>query len=260
MATYRDEGIVLRTMRLGEADRIVTLATPHHGKVRAVAKGVRRTKSRFGGRVEPLCHVRLLAWQGRELDILTQVETVETYRAIRETLERLGPAMTMLEIVDQFAHERQAMPELFSMLAGALRATATSAPSPLLLGGFCFKLLALEGFGPIADRCAGCDGTGPFVAFDPELGGLLCRDCRRGQAVSSSAAALLVQILSGGLGRALAAPETKAAAELERLGLDAVEYHLERRLRTRWHSTVLPAPLSPGGAPVEPGGAPVELR
>ena len=103
MALYRDVGVVLRTMRLGEADRIVTIVTPEHGKVRAVAKGVRKTKSRIGARVEPLSHVSLLCWRGRELDVVTQVEVLDSFRAIREDLDRLTPALTMLEIVDQLA-------------------------------------------------------------------------------------------------------------------------------------------------------------
>ena len=86
VSLYRDEGVVLRTLRLGEADRIVTMITKGHGKVRAVAKGVRRTKSKFGARLEPLSHVTLLCWQGRELDIVNQAEVTDTFRAVREDL------------------------------------------------------------------------------------------------------------------------------------------------------------------------------
>src|SRR5207302_2274538 len=84
MRLYRDQGVVLRTIRLGEADRIVTLVTEGHGKVRAVAKGVRKTKSRFGGRLEPLSHVSMLLYEGRELDIVTQAEALDHFRVIRE--------------------------------------------------------------------------------------------------------------------------------------------------------------------------------
>src|SRR3954463_16403733 len=98
---YRDHAIVLRTIKLGEADRIITLVTLGHGKVRAVAKGVRKTKSRFGARLEPLTHVSLLLYAGRELDIVTQAETVDHFRTIRETLPRMSSAMALLEAVDQ---------------------------------------------------------------------------------------------------------------------------------------------------------------
>ena len=90
MSLYRDLGVVLRTYKLGEADRIVVLLTAGHGKVRAVAKGVRRTKSRFGGRLEPLSHVQLLLYEGRELDIVTQAETVEPWRPLHEDLGATG--------------------------------------------------------------------------------------------------------------------------------------------------------------------------
>ncbi|MDQ4097985.1 MAG: DNA repair protein RecO, partial [Actinomycetota bacterium] len=110
MSLYRETGVVLRTMRLGEADRIVTLLTAGRGKVRAVAKGVRKTKSRFGGRLEPLNHVALLLYEGRELDIVTQAESVDHFRPIRDDLQRLTRAVALLEAVDQIAQEREVNP------------------------------------------------------------------------------------------------------------------------------------------------------
>ncbi len=92
MGLYRDQGVVLRTYKLGEADRIVVILTRGHGKVRAVAKGVRKTKSRFGGRLEPASHVDLLLYEGRgELDIVTQAESIDHFRALRDDLDRLAP-------------------------------------------------------------------------------------------------------------------------------------------------------------------------
>ncbi len=91
MSLYRDRGVVLRTYKLGEADRIVVLLTSGHGKVRAVAKGVRRTKSRFGGRLEPLSHVELLLYEGRELDIVSQAEIIDPWRLLHEDLTSRGP-------------------------------------------------------------------------------------------------------------------------------------------------------------------------
>lgn len=236
MALYRDEGVVLRTLRLGEADRIVTIATPDHGKVRAVAKGVRRTKSRIGARVEPLTHVTLLLWKGRELDVITGVEVLDPFRALRSDLDRSMSAMTMLEIVDQVAVEAHPMPEIFNMLVRALR-TLEEHPSPALLGAFCWKLLALEGLGPRVDACTRCETAGPLVAFDAGEGGFLCHACRRGQAVSADAFELVRLVLSGGLSRALAAgaEDPSSAAEIEHLGLAALEHHLDRRLRTPRH-------------------------
>lgn len=233
MALYRDEGVVLRTLRLGEADRIVTIATPEHGKVRAVAKGVRKTKSRIGARVEPLSHVTLMCWRGRELDVVTGVEVLDSFRTVRSDLDRTVTAMTMLEIVDQVAVERHPMPELFALLVGALR-TLEERPSPALLGAFCWKLLMLEGVGPSAEHCARCGSDGPLVAFEDGDGGFLCRSCRRGQAVAPVVVELARLVLAGRMSAALALglEDPTGAAELERLGILTVEHHLDRRLRT----------------------------
>src|ERR1041385_657187 len=112
MGLYRDEGIVLRTYKLGESDRIVSLFTRQRGKVRAVAKGVRTTKSRFGARLEPPSHVQALFYEGRELDIVTQAETVDHFRPIRDDLDRLTRAVSMLEAVDQLGLEGEGNPAL----------------------------------------------------------------------------------------------------------------------------------------------------
>ncbi|MDA8040408.1 MAG: DNA repair protein RecO, partial [Actinomycetota bacterium] len=232
------QGVVLRTMRLGEADRIVTLATPEHGKVRAVAKGIRRTKSRLGSRLDPITHVHVTCWRGRELDVVTQVDVVDHFRAVREDLDKMPVAFTMLEAIDQVAVERQPMPEVFKLLVGALSALAGDGGA-VLLGAFLWKLLALEGLRPIVDRCAACGDTAQLVAFDVEAGGFLCRSCRKGQAVSPEAVTLVRQILGGRLRLALQTPASRVTADVERLATFATEYHLERRLKSAHSSALL---------------------
>ena len=228
---YRDAGVVLRTYRLGEADRIIVFLTEGRGKVRAVAKGVRKTKSRFGSRLEPISHVAVQLYEGRELDNVTQAETLDHFRPIREDLERVTRATALLEVVDQVAQEGEANPALYRMLVGALRSLAAHS-SPLLVTGFYWKLLSLEGFHPLLDACAGCGGEGPFVAFDLGEGGVLCRTCRRGAPISPEALALVRRILGGSLASALAEPPSAFTAEAESLAVRAMEHHLERRLRT----------------------------
>ncbi len=137
----------------------------------------------------------------------------------------------MLEAADQVAQEHHPAPEIFSLVLGALRALERS-DSPVILGAFCFKLLGLEGVGPIVDRCARCGSAGPLVAFDAEVGGLLCADCRRGEGVSPELVALLGQVLGGGLARAISESDRELAGALARLGTGAVERHLDRRLRS----------------------------
>ena len=231
MGLYRDEGVVLRTIRLGEADRIVTLVTRGHGKVRAVAKGVRKTKSRFGARLEPLSHVSLLLYEGRELDIVSQAESLDHFRAIRDDLDRMGRAVSMLEAVDQVAQEGEPNPRLYQMLVGALRAIAAH-DNPLVLAGFFWKLLSLEGAHPLLDQCATCGTDDGLVAFDLAEGGVLCRACRRGSPITPEALVLLRRILGGDLAGALNEPPSPAAVELEHLANRSLEYHLERRLRS----------------------------
>lgn len=233
---HRDEGIVLRTYKLGEADRIVVFLTKARGKVRAVAKGVRKTKSKFGSRLEPMSHCTLQFYEGRELDIVTQAESIDNFRAVREDLDRIGRGVSMLEVADQLAQEGEVNPQLYRMLLGALRTLETST-SPLVTPAFYWKVLALEGYRPEVEACVQCgaDDT-PLVAFDVESGGLLCRTCRRGTPVSAEAVVMMRQILGGGLNDALASGEHPEAAgvvhEVDQLATRAVEHHLERRLRS----------------------------
>ena len=231
MALYRDQGIILRTHKLGESDRIITFITERHGKVRAVAKGIRKTKSKFGSRLDPTSHVALQLYEGRELDIVTQAETLDHFRTIREDLDRLTRAVTMLEAVDQLSLEREPNPGLYRMLLGALRALAAN-NGPLVVAGFHWKVLALEGFRPQVEACVTCQAEDGLVAFDPTEGGLLCTEHRRGTRLSAEAVELLQQILCGQLGRALEAPASPATHEVDHLATRVMEHHLERRLRS----------------------------
>lgn len=231
---YRDTAVVLRHYQLGEADRIVVLLTAEHGKVRAVAKGVRKTTSRFGARLEPMSHVRLLLYRGRELDIVSQAESVEPLTPLLATLDRASQGMAVLEAADQLALEREPNGALYRMLVGVLRTIVTT-PSALVVPAFYWKLLAAEGLRPELDACVRCGATEPeaeFVTVDLLEGGVRCRACRSGTPVSPAALALLRNVLGGRLSEALAAPESPATHEVALLATRAVEHHLERRLRT----------------------------
>lgn len=228
--SYHDTGIVLRTHKLGEADRILVVLTAEHGKIRAVAKGVRKTTSKFGGRLEPLAHVRLLVRVGRSLDTISQVETIDHFRPLRTDLGLLTHAMAMVEAVDQIAPEREPSPQLYRMLLGGLR-TVAAGPSAVVVPAFFWKLLAADGLAPEIDSCVSCGSPGPLVAFSVEEGGALCRTCRRGAALSDGALTLLRRILGGDLVGALREPASPATHEVEVLAVRSLEHHLERRLR-----------------------------
>lgn len=227
---YSDRAVVLRTMPLGEADRIVTLMTESHGRVRAVAKGIRRTTSKFGSRLEPTTHVSLQLYVGRELDTITQAETIAHMGSVRDDLHRFSRANVMLETVDQVSPEKEPNAALYRMLVGALTELDRD-DAPLVLAGFLLKLLALEGFQPQLDVCVACGATEDLVAFDIDDGGMRCRNDRRGIALDDDAVALMRQILGGELTAALRVEASAATAETEAVAVGLVEHHIERRLR-----------------------------
>ncbi|MEI6497784.1 MAG: DNA repair protein RecO [Actinomycetota bacterium] len=228
---YRDTGVVLRTYKLGEADRIVVIMTAEHGKVRAVAKGVRKTSSKFGARLEPMSHVSLLLYQGRELDIVSQADSVETLAPMMVDLDHMSSGLALLEAVDQIALEREPAPHLYRMLVGGLR-TVAQRPSALVVAAFYWKLLANEGVRPELDACVRCGDVEPLVAFDVNEGGVLCRSCRTGAPISPPALELMRMILGGQMNEALDQPPSPASHEVAAHANRALEHHLERRLRT----------------------------
>ena len=236
MSLYREQGVVLRTYRLGEADRIVVLMTQGEGKVRAVAKGVRKTRSRFGGRLEPFSHVDLSLYRGRELDIITQAEVVSPFRGLREDYDRVMAGTAMLEAVDQVAQEREAAVRLFLLLIRALRALDAGPRDPaVLLDAFLLKLMALEGYRPVLGECANCGRETGLRAFSAIRGGALCSACSNGteSVLDPGTVPLLAHLLGGDMETVAAtAPRPSSRREAASVVKSYVEYHLDRRLRS----------------------------
>lgn len=230
---YRDSAVVLRTYRLAESDKIVVLLTEHHGKIRAVAKGVRRTRSKFGARLEPMSHVQVLLRRGRNLDIVSQADSVDPLAALLGDLDRAAQGMAAIEAADQLSLEREPDPRLFTMLVGVLR-TIAERPAVLNVPAFYWKLLSAAGLEPVLDGCVRCGSSADevsLVAFDLDEGGTLCRHCRSGVAVSDEAIGIMRDIYGGRLRAALDAEPTPAAHEVAALATRAMEHHIERRLR-----------------------------
>lgn len=170
MPLYRDEGVVLRTAKLGEADRIVTLLTRSHGKVRAVAKGVRRVKSRFGGRLEPFMRVDVLIATGRTLDVVSQVESISAYAApICADYGAYGIANVMVETADKLVSaEGERAVAQYRLLVGGLNALARHAHPATAIGeSYVLRALALAGWTPRLHSCVVC---GRHVAVSPVAG------------------------------------------------------------------------------------------
>lgn len=232
MSSYRDKAVVLRTYDLREADRIIVMMTAEHGKVRAVANGVRKMSSRFGARLEPLSHIDVLLNQGKNLDTVNQVDLVTSARGLYEDLDKLTRGLAMLEAVDQLGMEGEPTEHLYKMLVGALQWLSEN-NSALILGAFYFKLLALEGVGAHVDSCVGCGAPGDeLIAFDLFRGGGQCRSCRSGVTVSPEAFRIIRNIVGGQLNLALELPENAATHEVTDLATKCMEHHLERRLKS----------------------------
>lgn len=231
MALYRQEAVVLRTYKLGEADRIVVLYTRSRGKVRAVAKGVRRTRSKFGARLEPGSVVHLQLYEGRNLDIVTQAETAQLFPSLRTDIEAFGRASILLEVIDQIAVEGESNPAIYKLLTGAL-AELDRAGNPLVVPAFVAKLLVLEGVQPQLGACVQCGTTDDLISIEVSEGGVLCRDHRRGELVSNEARLALDQVFGGRVRQLLDTASPAVAMEVEALANRMIEQHIERRLRT----------------------------
>jgi len=231
VSTYRDNAVVLGSYKFGEADRVVVLLTQEHGKVRAVAKGVRKTKSSIGARLEPMSHVDVSLRSGKDLDTVSEVRLLHTHSALRTDFDRLNQGLSMLEAINKLTPDREPVPHLYDVLSRALHAL-NERHSPLMLGAFYWRRLTIGGHGPQIDSCVRCGETGNIVSFDVLEGGGHCAACRSGVPISSQALDILRMVLGGRMNEALALPESPAVHEVSQLAMEAMESHLERRLRS----------------------------
>jgi len=262
VSLYRDDGIVLRTQKLGEADRIVTVLTRKNGRVRAVAKGVRKTKSRFGARVEPFSHVDLMLYTGRTLDVITQAESVRSYGdQLVGDYGRYTTGVAMLETAERFTTvEKEPALRQFLLLVGGLRTLVDGEHDPrLVLDAYLLRSLAVAGYAPALDECAICGTRAPAPeapapeapaeevpapqarrsvrrTFGIAAGGLVCRSCHAPGAATTSASTidLMSALLRGEWGLADAS-ERKYKVECSGLVAAYVQWHLEHSLRSLKH-------------------------
>lgn len=231
MAIRHDSGIVLRSYPFGEADKVVVLLSPLHGKLRTVAKGVRKTKSRFGARLESFMEVDVVLYEGRNLDLITQVEMRSAFPALRNDLAAVAAASTMAEVVDAVAQENESSIALYELFRRGLAALDAGRTSSDVLTAFLLKLLRVQGLAPALDRCASCGRGDALDRFSVAAGGIVCGQCRPEGSVR----------LRSGLVPHLHALAQSDLIEVgsgdEDLARDAmwvtrrfVEFHLERRL------------------------------
>ena len=232
--SFKTEAVVLRSIRYGEADRVLHLYSADRGRIGAVAKGVRRLRSRLGGRLEPLGRVRLVLHEGRgELCTVTSVDTVHAHPALRERRTSLehaaGACETVLRLFDSAEANRPAYNLLCHQLALLDAEPATAARAQSL--AFRAKLLLAAGFAPELAACAACGESGEVSGFSPAAGGVVCASCEAGSfPLEEDAHAFMVTALARPLAEAPQAP-ARALSEVDRALAETAEYHAHVRLR-----------------------------
>jgi DNA repair protein RecO (recombination protein O) len=237
---YRDEAVVLRTHKLGEADRIITLLTRENGRVRAVAKGIRRTTSKFGSRLEPFTHVDVQLAEGRNLDTVTQAETHDAFAAqLGSDYERYTAGTVMLETAERLVtEEKEPSTQQFLLLVGGLRAMVGGERRPSqVLDSYLLRSLAVAGYAPSFHACARC-GTLPHAGsahrwFNPSYGGMLCTTCRvPGSAGPAAETVALLGALLAGDWPTVEAADPRHLREASGLVAAFLAWQLERGLRS----------------------------
>jgi DNA repair protein RecO (recombination protein O) len=233
MAIRHDQGIVLRSFPFGEADKVIVLLSPNHGKLRTVAKGIRKTKSRFGGRLETFSHVDLILYEGRNLDTITQVELIEAFPALRSDLDRVMAGGAMVEVADAVAQENEGSVRLFLLLQRGLRALDAAPPHPDLISAFLLKAAEVIGVAPALDRCAGCGTTTDLTRFSFDAGGVLCERCRTAGAYAlRTGLTEYMAVLAAADLAELPLPDATFAGEARGVARRFIEYHLERQIQS----------------------------
>ena len=236
MSLYRDEAIVLRTQKLGEADRIITMLTREHGRIRGVAKGVRRTMSKFGARLEPGSHVDIQLHVGKTFDTITQVEAIMNYgEAITDDYQRWTIASAILETAERFtAQEHEPALQEFQLVVGGMKALSEDRYDPsLILDAFLLRSLAIGGYAPSMTHCSRCEKPGPHRYFSLVGGGSVCMDCRPSASATPAPETLeLMGALLSGDWEVAMKSENRNRREASGLIAAYLQWHLERGLRS----------------------------
>ena len=234
MALYREQGIVLRTYKLGETDRIVHVLSQGRGKVRAVAKGVRRPGSRFGGRLEPYGHVDLLLYEGKNLDMISQAELITPFAEVRHDFALSACGSAMVEGADRVGQEAERNTRLFLLLLAGLRALARRPEHPaLVLDAYLLRLASIAGYHPELGACAACGVPGPHTVFGIAAGGTLCSACAPADAqpLEARVTALLGRLVEGPWDGLLDGTDARSRRTAGALVNSYLTYHLGKPLR-----------------------------
>lgn len=228
----RDRALVLGKHKFGEADRIVVLLTENYGKLRAVANGASRPKSKFGASTEPPCHIDVSLYRAKsDLFTIKQVALINAFSGIRNDYDRIIRASAFMEAAEALAPDEHRHQPLYKMLLGALGVVDDTNPY-LTQAGFFLKLLALEGLAPETQSCVNCGESENLKSIDPKGGGTRCSICRGGVAISNDGLRIIRLILADRLAAVLQLPYDPVFEEVNRISLLLLETQLERKLRS----------------------------
>ena len=256
---YTTPAIVLRQRKLGETDKILTLYTANLGKIDAVAKGVRKAHSRLAGHVEPLTQAMFQLAKGKTLDVVTQVEAIESFLAVRSDLERMSRGLYACELLDRFTEPRAESFALYRLLLDTLRRLAKEGDADTPLRHYEMKLIDALGYRPELEDCVGCRARIEPGAnyWSASAGGVVCPRCRGEQAavrpLSLNALKVMRVLLHGSYGDAARISiDATLADELERCLREYVRWSLERDVRSAAFIDTLRRRPSAAGASARP--------
>jgi len=242
LRTYQTEAIIIKRIKLGEADRILTIYTPEFGKLKAVAKGTRRPKSKLGGHVELLTHSRLMLARGRNLDIITQAQTIDNFLPIKDDLDRLSRGLYLAELIDSFTGEHIEDRQLFYLLLETLKQLSQTTDCEPVLRYFELNLLDDLGYRPQLQHCTECNSAlkPENNFFSSQMGSVLCHKCGFNEPMARPVSLNALKVLRLWQNcNFTAAMKVKInrelSAELEQTMREYIRYLLEKQLKsTAW--------------------------
>lgn len=250
---YQTDAIIIKRHKFAEADRLLTLFSTDHGKLRAIAKGAMRPGSKLGGNVELLTHSRLLLAHGRNLDIITQAQAIDTFLPLRESLELMACGFYLSELVDTFTEDGIKDEELFTLFLNTLRELAAAEDGERIVRYFELRILDREGYRPQLQQCANCNCEllPEINYYSPAQGGVLCRTCGYPDMSARTISVNALKVLRFWLGSDFTnASRVKISDELSRelksLLRENVKYVLEKQLKSiEWMDRLANGELKP---------------
>lgn len=234
---HRTPALILKTMDFKETDALVTLFSRDLGKIKAIAKGVKKPRSSLRGLLQPFCCSSLYLVTSGDMYLVTQGKIVSFFGGIREDLQRTLNAVYLMELLDKSLADRDPNPALFDFTVKVLEAMNSGLNSTLLMRLYEIKLLTLLGYAPVLKRCSNCGSEEGLAAFSVEIGGALCEACRRGVkdlTVSGAALKALNALQERGIEMAMRLKVSRMVeGEMEKILDTCLEHHLERSLQVK---------------------------